>query len=221
VRPTISVFRDFSRRTADAAKRRKNKAQAQALGSTRNKTEPRRGERDARARFPSENVVQDKAIANKILTREELQQQVAKWRRAGDSITLTNGGFDLLHVGHVRYLHAAKGLGGRLVVAVNSDASVRALKGEGRPLLPAEERAEILAALADVDAVVIFPESDVRAIIREIRPDVHAKGTDYTAGTVPERDEVIACGGRVEIVGDPKDHSTTETIRSRLGRSRS
>jgi D-glycero-beta-D-manno-heptose 1-phosphate adenylyltransferase len=165
--------------------------------------------------------VQDKVIAKKILTRGELQKQVAEWRRAGDSVTLANGGFDLLHVGHVRYLRAAKLLGGKLVVAVNSDASVRTLKGEGRPLVPAEERAEILAALSDVDAVVIFPEPDVRAIIREIRPDVHAKGTDYTTKTVPERDEVIAYGGRVEIVGDPKDHSTTEMIRSRLGRMRS
>ena len=162
-----------------------------------------------------------KTIANKIFNREELRRQVADWRRAGESIILTNGGFDLLHVGHVRYLQAAKQLGGRLIVAVNADASVRALKGEGRPLMPAEERAEILAALADVDAVVIFPELDVRALIRELRPDVHAKGTDYTAGNVPERDEVIACGGRVEIVGDPKNHSTTEMIRSRLGRPRS
>jgi rfaE bifunctional protein nucleotidyltransferase chain/domain len=160
-------------------------------------------------------------IAKKILTRAELQKQVANWRQAGDSITLTNGAFDLLHVGHVRYLRAAKQLGGRLVVAVNSDASVRSLKGEGRPLVPETERAEMLAALADVDAVVIFPELDVRAIIREIRPNVHAKGTDYTADSVPERDEVIACGGRVEIVGDPKDHSTTATIRSRMGRLRS
>lgn len=146
---------------------------------------------------------------------------MAEWRRAGDSIILTNGGFDLLHVGHVRYLRAAKQLGGRLVVAVNSDASVRTLKGEGRPLVRAEERAEILAAMADVDAVVIFPETDVRAIIREIRPDVHAKGTDYTVENVPERDDVLACGGRVEIVGDPKDHSTTEMIRSQLGQKRS
>lgn len=160
-------------------------------------------------------------IANKILTRAELQKQVANWRRAGDSITLTNGGFDLLHVGHVRYLHAAKQLGGRLVVAVNSDASVRSLKGESRPIVPEAERAEILAALAAVDAVVIFPELDVRAIIREIRPNVHAKGTDYTAESVPEREEVLACGGRVEIVGDPKDHSTTATIRSRIERPRS
>jgi rfaE bifunctional protein nucleotidyltransferase chain/domain len=160
-------------------------------------------------------------IANKILTREQLRQQVAAWRQAGDSITLANGSFDLLHVGHVRYLHAAKQLGGRLIVGVNSDVSVRSLKGEGRPLVPEGERAEILAALADVDAVVIFPELDVRALIREIHPHVHAKGTDYTAETVPERDEVLACGGRVEIVGDPKDHSSTETIRSRLGRPRS
>jgi rfaE bifunctional protein nucleotidyltransferase chain/domain len=160
-------------------------------------------------------------IANKILSREQLRRQVAEWRRAGDSITLANGGFDLLHVGHVRYLHAAKQLGGRLIVAVNADASVQSLKGEGRPLVPEAERAEILAALADVDAVVIFPELDVRALIREIRPNVHAKGTDYTVESVPERDEVLACGGRVQIVGDPKDHSTTETIRSRLGRPRS
>jgi rfaE bifunctional protein nucleotidyltransferase chain/domain len=164
---------------------------------------------------------QEKAIANKILTREELAYRVAEWRRVGDSITLANGGFDLLHVGHVRYLRAAKQLGGRLIVALNSDASVRALKGEGRPLIPEGERAEILAALADVDAVVIFPELDVSAIIREIRPDVHAKGTDYTAETVPERDQVLAYGGRVEIVGDPKEHSTTELIRTRLGWPRS
>src|ERR1700686_1723397 len=159
--------------------------------------------------------------AQKILDREGLKQRVTAWRQAGDSVTLANGCFDLLHVGHVRYLHAARQLGGRLIVAINSDDSVRALKGEGRPLMPAEERAEILAALADVDAVVIFPEPDVRALIREIRPDVHAKGTDYTVDTVPERADVIACGGRVEIVGDPKDHSTTEMIRSRLGRTRS
>jgi len=140
---------------------------------------------------------------------------VAAWRRAGDRVTLTNGCFDVLHVGHVRYLRAARELGGKVVVAINSDASARALKGEGRPVMPAEERAEILAALADVDAVVIFPEKDVRPIIREIHPDFHAKGTDYTAENVPERDEVEACGGRVVIVGDPKDHSATGIIRSR------
>jgi D-glycero-beta-D-manno-heptose 1-phosphate adenylyltransferase len=152
----------------------------------------------------------------KILSREQLKQRVSEWRRAGTRVTLANGCFDLLHVGHVRYLRAARELGGKLVVAVNSDDSVRGLKGAGRPLMPAEERAEILAALADVDAVVIFPENDVRAIIREIRPDFQAKGTDYTAESVPERDEVEACGGRVAIVGDPKDHSATEIIRKRL-----
>ena len=153
---------------------------------------------------------------NKILSREELRQRVDDWRRAGDRITLANGNFDLLHVGHVRYLRGAKALGGRLVVAINSDESVRALKGEGRPVMPAQERAEIVAALGDVDAVVIFPEPDVRPIIREIRPDIQAKGTDYTADSVPERDAIAQYGGRVEIVGDPKDHSTSELIRSRL-----
>lgn len=153
---------------------------------------------------------------NKILGREELRRQVEQWRRAGERITLANGNFDLLHVGHVRYLRGAKALGGWLVVAINSDESVRALKGEGRPIMPENERAEIAAALADVDAVVIFPELDVRAIIREIRPDVLAKGTDYTANSVPERDAVAEYGGRVVIVGDPKDHSTSEIIRTRL-----
>jgi len=154
---------------------------------------------------------------DKILNRAKLREQVAAWRAAGESITLANGCFDLLHVGHVRYLHAAKQLGGRLVVAINSDDSVRALKGEGRPLMPAEERAEILAALTDVDAVVVFPENDVRALVREIRPDVQAKGTDYAADTVPEGDVVREFGGRVEIVGDPKNHSASEFIRSRFG----
>jgi rfaE bifunctional protein nucleotidyltransferase chain/domain len=155
---------------------------------------------------------------NKIVSREELRQRVAAWRDAGERITLANGNFDLLHVGHVRYLSGAKALGGQLVVAINSDESVRALKGEGRPIMPAEERAEIVAALSDVDAVVIFSELDVRAIIREIRPDIQAKGTDYTVDTVPERDAVAEYGGRVEIVGDAKDHSTSEIIRSRLSR---
>lgn len=160
-------------------------------------------------------------INQKILSREQLKDRVAAWRRAGECITLANGCFDFLHVGHVRYLHAAKQLGGCLVVAINSDESVRALKGEGRPLMPAKERAEIIAALAVVDAVVIFPEPDVRALIGEIRPDVQAKGTDYAADTVPERDAVLEYGGRVEIVGDPKDHSTSEIIRTRFGTRRS
>jgi rfaE bifunctional protein nucleotidyltransferase chain/domain len=161
------------------------------------------------------------AITRKIVDREELQRRVAEWRQAGESIVLANGVFDLLHVGHVRYLHAAKLLGGRLIVAVNSDDSVRALKGKGRPLMLATERAEILAALSDVDAVVVFSEPDVRALIREIRPDIQVKGTDYTAANVPERDVVVECGGRVEIVGDSKNHSTSEIIRSRLGPPRS
>lgn len=156
------------------------------------------------------------STTNKILKRGELRQQIEEWRRAGERIILANGNFDLLHVGHVRYLHGAKALGGKLVVAINADASVRALKGEGRPVMPEHERAEIVAALADVDAVVIFPELDVRAIIREIRPDIQAKGTDYTAESVPERDTVAECGGRVAIVGDPKDHSTSEMLRTRL-----
>ncbi len=150
----------------------------------------------------------------KILSRTDLRSRVEEWRRAGEHITLANGNFDLLHVGHVRYLQGAKALGGRLVVAINSDESVRALKGENRPVMPEHERAEIVAALADVDAVVIFPELDVRAIIREIRPDIQAKGTDYAVDSVPERDTVAEYGGRIAIVGDPKDHSTSEILRS-------
>lgn len=150
--------------------------------------------------------------SQKILTREALRQRVAAWRAAGEPIVLTNGCFDLLHVGHIRYLRGAKALGGKLVVALNSDVSVRQIKGDGRPLMPQDERAEILAAIADVDAVVIFDEPDVRSLVRELRPDVQAKGTDYTRENVPERDEVLACGGRVEIVGDPKNHSTSSFI---------
>lgn len=152
----------------------------------------------------------------KILDREQLRRRVEEWRSAGETITLANGNFDLLHVGHIRYLQAARELGGKLIVAVNSDESVRALKGSGRPVMPDEERAEIIAALEAVDAVVIFPELDVRAIIREIRPDVQAKGTDYSRDSVPERDTVAECGGRVEIVGDAKQHSTSEILRTRL-----
>jgi rfaE bifunctional protein nucleotidyltransferase chain/domain len=148
----------------------------------------------------------------KILSREELRRQVDRWRDCGERVILTNGCFDMLHVGHVRYLRGAKALGGRVVVGINADSSVRQLKGEGRPLMPAEERAEVVAALGDVDAVVIFEEPDVRALVREIRPDIHAKGTDYTAESVPERDVVEEYGGRVAIVGDPKDHSTSELL---------
>jgi D-glycero-beta-D-manno-heptose 1-phosphate adenylyltransferase len=148
----------------------------------------------------------------KIMPREALRAQADAWRDAGEKIILTNGVFDMLHVGHVRYLQGAKALGGRVIVAVNSDESVRRIKGPTRPLMPEGERAEIVAAIEGVDAVVIFSEPDVRALIRELRPSVQAKGTDYTRESVPERDEVIACGGRVEIVGDPKDHSTTSLI---------
>jgi rfaE bifunctional protein nucleotidyltransferase chain/domain len=156
------------------------------------------------------------SASQKVLTRDQLRERAAQWRAQGEKIILTNGCFDLLHVGHIRYLHGAKTLGGRVVVAINSDQSVRGLKGEGRPLMPEDERAEIVAALQDVDAVVVFSEPDVRALIREIRPDVQAKGTDYTADTVPERDDVMACGGRVAIVGDAKDHSTTELISTKI-----
>ncbi len=149
----------------------------------------------------------------KVLTREELKQRVAQWRRQGHRIVLTNGCFDVLHVGHVRYLRGAKEFGGKLIVGLNADESVHALKGEGRPRMPAAERAELLAALTDVDAVVIFSEPDVRALVREIHPDIHAKGTDYTPETVPERDVVTEYGGRVAIVGDAKDHSTSDLLR--------
>jgi rfaE bifunctional protein nucleotidyltransferase chain/domain len=149
---------------------------------------------------------------DKIVTRDQLRRRAEEWRRAGHKIVLANGCFDLLHVGHIRYLHAAKALGDNLVVGINGDNAVRGLKGPGRPLMPAGERAEILAALADVDAIVVFEEPDVHALIRELRPDIHAKGTDYTAENVPERETVIACGGRVAIVGDAKDHSTSDYI---------
>jgi D-glycero-beta-D-manno-heptose 1-phosphate adenylyltransferase len=158
-------------------------------------------------------------VPDKVLDRKQLRQRVEDWRRNGEQVVLTNGCFDLLHVGHVRYLRAAKALGGRLVVAINSDESVRALKGEGRPVMPDGERAEILSALEVVDAVVIFPEKDVRALIREIHPDIHAKGTDYTAESVPERDTVMEYGGRVVVVGDPKDHSATAFIEA-IGKKR-
>jgi rfaE bifunctional protein nucleotidyltransferase chain/domain len=150
--------------------------------------------------------------SNKIVQREQLAEMAKRWRAQGEKIILANGCFDLLHVGHVRYLRGAKELGGRVVVAVNSDESARELKGEGRPHTAEKERAELLAALQDVDAVVIFPENDVTAIIRELRPDVHAKGTDYTEESVPEGALVRELGGRVAIVGDPKDHSSTDAI---------
>ena len=133
-------------------------------------------------------------------------------RARGRTIVLANGAFDLLHVGHVRYLEGAKAAGDVLVVAVNSDASVRAAKGPDRPIVPEAERAELVAALGCVDHVLVFDSPDVVPIIERIRPEVHAKGTDYTAETVPERAAVAAYGGRTIITGDPKDHSTTALI---------
>jgi rfaE bifunctional protein nucleotidyltransferase chain/domain len=136
---------------------------------------------------------------------------VADDRRAGLTVAFANGCFDLLHVGHVRYLQAAAGEADRLVVAVNEDATAAA-KGPGRPILAAADRAELVAALRGVDYVVLFPEPTVAPLLAEIRPDVHCKGTDYTAETVPERETVKAYGGRIAIVGDPKDHSTRDLL---------
>lgn len=135
-------------------------------------------------------------------------------RKTGATVVLANGVFDVLHVGHLRYLEAAAALCDVLVVAVNSDASTRAYKGPGRPVVPEDERAELIAGLACVDHVLVFDEPNVEAVLDALRPDVHAKGTDYTADTVPERAVVQAYGGRVAICGDPKDHSSTELIES-------
>lgn len=146
------------------------------------------------------------------MTLEAVQAQVAAWRAAGQTIALANGVFDLLHVGHLRYLEGAKRLADRLVVAINSDASTRAYKGPGRPVIPEGERAELVAALRCVDAVLLFDEPDVRRVIRTLKPDVHVKGTDYTPESIPERAEVEAYGGRTAVAGDPKDHSTTALV---------
>jgi rfaE bifunctional protein nucleotidyltransferase chain/domain len=152
-------------------------------------------------------------------TLEKLQplakvvEERERWRAEGRTVALANGVFDLLHVGHVRYLEGAKALADVLVVAVNSDASTRRNKGPDRPVIPEAERAELVAALACTDYVLLFDEPDVRAVIRALRPDVQVKGTDYTADSIPERAEVDAYGGRVAIAGDPKDHSTTELAR--------
>ncbi len=150
--------------------------------------------------------------AARILDRNRVIARVAIARRNGARIVLANGCFDLLHVGHVRYLEAARALGDLLVVGVNSDAQARALKGEGRPFVNERERAEVVASLRAVDLVTIFHEPTVEALLLAVRPDYHAKGTDYTEETVPERDVVRSYGGRVRIVGDPKDHSSTEML---------
>jgi D-glycero-beta-D-manno-heptose 1-phosphate adenylyltransferase len=150
-----------------------------------------------------------------IVSRSELVERVAADRRRRLTIAFANGGFDVLHVGHVRYLEGAKKEADRLVVAINSDASVRGLKGPARPVLPQADRAELVAALRAVDYVVIFDEPTVTPLLELLKPDVHCKGTDYTIDTVPERATVRAYGGRIAIVGDPKDHSTTDLL-SRL-----
>jgi D-glycero-beta-D-manno-heptose 1-phosphate adenylyltransferase len=147
-----------------------------------------------------------------VVTREELIRRVREHRAAGRTIAFANGAFDLLHVGHVRYLESAAQEGDVLVVAVNADASVRALKGEGRPIMKDADRAELVAALRSVDHVVIFPESTVGPLLEALRPDVHCKGTDYTVDSVPERAIVQAYGGRTAIVGDPKDHSSRDLL---------
>ena len=149
---------------------------------------------------------------------EEAARQAAEWRGRGRRVVLANGCFDLLHVGHVRYLSAARGLGDALVVALNSDASVRRLKGPGRPVMPADERAELIGALAAVDLVVVFDDDSAEALIARLRPDVHAKGTDYTEESVPERAAVITAGGRVAIAGDPKSHATRDLIAAIVAR---
>ena len=147
-----------------------------------------------------------------VLERNRLVARVSIERRKGASIVLANGCFDLFHVGHIRYLAGAKALGGVLIVGINSDEQVRKLKGENRPFMPERERAEIVSALKFVDYVTIFDEPTVTELIRAVRPDIHAKGTDYTTETVPEREIVREYGGRVAIVGDPKDHSSTDLI---------
>ena len=148
----------------------------------------------------------------RVVVEAELEDLVREDRAAGRAIAFANGCFDVLHVGHIRYLQGAAAEADRLIVAINDDRSVAALKGPGRPIFAAADRAELVAALAGVDYVVTFPDPDVNRLLRLLRPDVHCKGTDYTADTVPERETVRAYGGRVAIVGDPKDHSTRDLL---------
>ena len=152
------------------------------------------------------------AQPGRVVTPDELEQLVDADRKAARTIAMANGCFDVLHVGHVRYLEGASREADRLIVAINDDESTRALKGPGRPILPGSARAELVAALRCVDYVVLFPERTVERLLRRLTPDVHCKGTDYTVETVPERDVVRAYGGRTAIVGDPKDHSTRGLI---------
>jgi rfaE bifunctional protein nucleotidyltransferase chain/domain len=152
--------------------------------------------------------------AARILERNRLIARVAIARKGGARVVFANGCFDLLHVGHVRYLEAARSLGDLLVVGINSDEQVRRLKGEGRPFVPERERAETVASLRAVDYVTVFHEPTVTELLLSLRPDIHAKGTDYTEESVPERDVVRSYGGRVQIVGDPKDHSSTGMLKN-------
>jgi D-glycero-beta-D-manno-heptose 1-phosphate adenylyltransferase len=156
--------------------------------------------------------------ADKVVALEDAARFAAEARAAGRTVALANGCFDVLHVGHVRYLAAAAAEADRLIVAINDDRSVENLKGPGRPILTAADRAEMIAALESVDYVLTFPDADVNRLLTLLKPDVHCKGTDYTADTVPERDTVLAYGGRIAIVGDPKDHSTRDVL-ARIKRS--
>ncbi|MBW1811840.1 MAG: adenylyltransferase/cytidyltransferase family protein [Deltaproteobacteria bacterium] len=152
-------------------------------------------------------------MSAKVIDMAGLVAELANQRAAGRTVALTNGAFDLLHVGHLRYLVGASRLADILVVAINSDDSVRRLKGADRPIYPENERLELVAALEVVDYVVLFEQDDVRDVIRKLKPDVHVKGTDYTPETIPERDEVLDYGGQVAVAGDPKDHSTSEILK--------
>jgi D-glycero-beta-D-manno-heptose 1-phosphate adenylyltransferase len=155
-----------------------------------------------------------RTAASKIVTRDVLRERLAEHRRRGQRIVFANGCFDTLHVGHVRYLEGARSEGDILVVGVNADSSVCALKGTGRPILDENARAQLVAALKSVDYVILFAEPNVEVLLETLRPDVHAKGTDYTADTVPEGAVAARLGIRVAIVGDPKDHSTRELLES-------
>ncbi|MDA2935505.1 D-glycero-beta-D-manno-heptose 1-phosphate adenylyltransferase [Acidobacteria bacterium AH-259-D05] len=152
-------------------------------------------------------------MSSKIKTLREMGEIVSQHRKSGKTVVFANGCFDLIHVGHVRYLEAARALGDLLVLGLNKDKSVRLLKGPGRPLMNQEERAEILAAMECVDYVVLFDDPTAERILEELKPDIHAKGTDYSRETVPERETVLSYGGSVAIVGDPKDHSTKDFLR--------
>ena len=152
-------------------------------------------------------------MTSKIKALQEISTLVAQQQEAGKTVVFANGCFDLLHVGHIRYLQAARALGDLLVLGLNGDKSVRQLKGSGRPLMNQDERAEILAALECVDYLVLFDSLTAEEILERLKPDIHAKGTDYTQESVPERDTVLSCGGSIAIVGDPKDHSTKDFLR--------